>query len=198
IELGSGAVEPIGEPGLYTSVETSPDEHWILVTRLKRPFSYRVPYYFFARSVEIWDPTGHKAATVATLPISDEVPRQGVPTGPRAVGWQPLQPVSLFWVEAQDGGNPMTKVPHRDRLMRLAAPFTAAPQAIGEVSQRFVNALWTARRDIALVTEYDRDRRWRTTSLVNLASGTPPKVLFDLSAQDAYHDPGVPVLETRP
>src|SRR5262249_49678295 len=108
------------------------------------------------------------------------------------------QPATLFWVEAQDGGNPMTKVPHRDRLMRLAAPFTAAPQAIGEVSQRFVNALWTARRDIALVTEYDRDRRWRTTSLVNLASGTPPKVLFDLSAQDAYHDPGVPVLETRP
>ena len=48
------------------------------------------------------------------------------------------------------------------------------------------------------MTEYDRDRRWRTTSLVDLAAPASAKVLFDLSANDAYGDPGDPVMETRP
>jgi hypothetical protein len=82
--------------------------------------------------------------------------------------------------------------------MTLAAPFAGAPAEALRLKQRFASLDWTGRAGAALVTEYDRDRRWRTTSLVDLASPSSRKTLFDLSANDAYGDPGEPVMETRP
>ena len=198
VDAATAAATPLGEPGLYADVEPSPDGRYLLVQRGKAPFSTRVPFFYFARATEVWDVTGRKLATVADLPVSDEVPRQGVPTGPREVAWQPLAAATLVWVEALDGGDPTRKVPHRERVMSLAAPFTAAPAEVTRLAQRFAGLEWTARKGVALVTEYDRDRRWRTTSLVDLAAPAARKVLFDLSANDAYGDPGEPVMETRP
>ena len=198
VDAATAAATPLGEPGLYADVEPSPDGRYLLVQRGKTPFSTRVPFFYFARATEVWDVTGRKLAAVADLPVSDEVPRQGVPTGPREVAWQPLAAATLVWVEALDGGDPTRKVPHRERVMSLAAPFTAAPAEVTRLAQRFAGVEWTARKGVALVTEYDRDRRWRTTSLVDLAAPAARKVLFDLSANDAYGDPGEPVMETRP
>jgi dipeptidyl aminopeptidase/acylaminoacyl peptidase len=198
VDAATLATTPLGEPGLHADVDPSPDGRYLLVERGKTPFSTRVPYFYFARSTEVWEAAGRKVATVADLPVSDEVPRQGVPTGPRAVAWQPLAPATLVWVEALDGGDPTRKVPHRERVMSLAAPFAAAPAEVTRLRQRFAGLDWTARKGVALVTEYDRDRRWRTTSLLDLAAPAAAKVLFDLSARDAYGDPGDPVLETRP
>ena len=45
----------------------------------------------------------------------------------------------------------------------------------------------------ALVSEYDRDRRWSTTWIVALAGETAPTKLFDRSVRDVYGDPGRPV-----
>ena len=198
VDAAAGTVAPLGEPGLYTDDEPSPDGRYLLVERLKAPFSTRVPYFYFARSTEVWDASGRKVATLADLPVSDEIPRQGVPTGPRAVAWQPLVPATLLWLEALDGGDPLRKVPHRERVMTLAAPFAAAPSEVTRLAQRFAGLDWTGRTGVALVTEYDRDRRWRTTSLLDLASPATARVLFDLSANDAYGDPGEPVMQTRP
>jgi dipeptidyl aminopeptidase/acylaminoacyl peptidase len=51
---------------------------------------------------------------------------------------------------------------------------------------------------MALATEYDWKRRWRTTWLVNLDDASfKPRKLFDLSTQDQYGDPGSPVLTRR-
>jgi dipeptidyl aminopeptidase/acylaminoacyl peptidase len=198
VDAGTFATSPLGPPGLYSDVAPSPDGRYLLVQRVKRPFSTRVPYFYFARAVEVWDAAGRVVATVADLPVSDEIPRQGVPVGPREVAWQPLAGATLVWVEALDGGDPTRKVEHRERMTRLTAPFAAAPNEIARLKQRFTGIDWTARSGIALVTEYDRDRRWRTTSLLDLAAPAAAKVLFDLSANDAYTDPGDPVLETRP
>jgi hypothetical protein len=111
---------------MYLGVRPSPDESYLLVTRLKRPFSYRVPYFYFARTVEVWDRDMNKRLRViADLPVSDEVPPQGVPTGPRGVTWQEKKDATLLWTEALDNGDPLAKVPHRDRILSVAAPFTA-------------------------------------------------------------------------
>ena len=198
VDAIAGSATPLGEPGLYTDVDTSPDGQYLLVDRVKAPFSTRVPFFYFARSSEVWDAAGRKLATIAELPVSDEVPRQGVPTGPRQVSWQPLVPASLVWVEATDGGDPTKKVPEREKLMSLSAPFTAQPSELTRLKQRFTGLDWTGRAGIALVTEYDRDRRWRTTSLVDIKTKAAAKVVFDVSANDAYGDPGDPVMETRP
>ena len=166
---------------------------------MRRPFSYRVPYEYFTRRTEVWDVAGRPVATIADLPISDEVPRQGVPTGPRDVAWQPLHDARLIWTEALDGGDPRAKAAHRDRIMALAAPFSALPAEVMKVTHRLRGLSWLAEKDHALVNEFDRDRRWRTTSLVDLTKpGESRKVLFDLSINDAYGDPGRPMMVTRP
>jgi dipeptidyl aminopeptidase/acylaminoacyl peptidase len=196
-DLATGKRTPVGSPGLYESAEPSPDGKYLLVTRLKRPFSYRVPYQAFPRTLEVWDAAGTPLRAVADLPLADQTPRQGVPMGARRMEWQPMEEASLFWVEALDGGDPLKKVPFRESLKTLAAPFADEPREAGKLVHRFRDAEWTSSPGRALLTEFDRDRRWRTTSLVDLGlPGAAPKVLFDLSAQDAYGDPGRFVLAT--
>lgn len=198
VDIASGAVRTIGAPGIIISASFSPSEEYLLVTRVKRPFSYRVPYYYFTRTTEVWDKSGRLVATLADLPISDEIPAQGVPTGPRGLRWQPLREATLLWVEALDGGDPLTKALHRDRLMRVTAPFTDPPQEVMRIQHRFSGIDWTTQEDDVLLAEYDRDRRWRTTSFVNLGDPVGSRrILFDLSARDAYNHPGFPVYETR-
>ena len=113
--------------------------------------------------------------------------------------WQPLHDARLIWTEALDGGDPRKKVAHRDKVMSLEAPFTGKPSLVMEVEHRSTGFAWLPEKDHALATEFDRDRRWRTTSLVDLTKPTESrKVLFDLSVNDAYGDPGVPLTVTRP
>jgi dipeptidyl aminopeptidase/acylaminoacyl peptidase len=159
----------------------------------------RVPYDDFAAKVEVWDRAGHGVATVADLPVADEVPRQGVPKGPRAIDWQALQPSTLVWAEALDGGDPMVKAPFRDRLMRWSAPFRGSPGEAMKIPHRFTDLSWLALPDRGLLSQYDRERRWRTTSIIDLGSARAAgDTLFDLSANDSYNDPGQLLVETRP
>ncbi len=199
IEAASGAATPLGVPGMIASVRESPDGRYLLVGRVRRPFSFRVPFPYFARTTEVWDTAGAVVATVADLPVSDEVPRQGVPTGPRGAVWQERRDATLVWSEALDGGDPTVKVPHRDRVMMLAAPFTAAPRELLRATHRVVRWDWADHPDEALLTEFDRDRRWRTTWLLDLSRPDESRrVLFDLSVHDDYGDPGDPVYQTKP
>jgi dipeptidyl aminopeptidase/acylaminoacyl peptidase len=199
VHSGTVAVTPIGKPGLYLSARPSPDEKYLLVTRVKRPFSYRVPAGYFARTTQVLDMRGNLVKTISDLPVSDEVPTQGVPTGPRAVQWQMLHPARLVWVEALDGGDPLRKVPHRETLFALAAPFSAKPAEVLKIQHRFGGIDWTVEKDEVLLTETDRDRRWRTTAHLHLARPAESRrVIFDLSQRDAYKDPGVPLRDRRP
>jgi len=107
VDLATGAAKELGPPGLYRDLTESPDGTHLLVHRLQRPFSFRVPYPYFARRSEVWAADGGLVRVVADLPVSDEIPRHGVPTGPRQVSWQERAPASLVWTEALDGGDPM-------------------------------------------------------------------------------------------
>jgi dipeptidyl aminopeptidase/acylaminoacyl peptidase len=79
----------------------------------------------------------------------------------------------------------------------LRAPFAGEAREVRQLVHRLVGVEWTVTPGTAIVTEYDRERRWRTTSVIDLDNAsTPPRVLFDLSAQDAYKDPGRFVLAT--
>jgi dipeptidyl aminopeptidase/acylaminoacyl peptidase len=199
VDSTTGTVTPIARPGLYLGVRFSPDEKYLLLTRLKRPFSYRVPAGYFSRTALILDARGATVRTLADLPVSDEVPTQGVPTGPRSAQWQMLQPARVIWAEALDGGDPLKKVPHRDALFALAAPFTGKPQELLKIQHRFAGLEWTAERDRVLLTETDRDRRWRTTARLDLSRPAQTrKVIFDLSQRDAYNDPGQAMRDRRP
>jgi hypothetical protein len=62
IDARSGAVTEIGRPTVFTSVDASPDQNYVLVTRLAGPLSYQVPMRSFPRVTEVWNtrwPTIH-------------------------------------------------------------------------------------------------------------------------------------------
>ncbi len=194
----TGAAKELGPAGMYRLLEDSPDGRYLLVHRLKRPFSFRVPYPYFARSTEIWTAAGEPVRVLADYPVSDEVPRHGVPTGPRHVSWEERAPASLVWTEALDGGDPTVPAEHREQVTRLHAPFTGDPDPAFRLRHRLVDWLAMDQPHQLLVTEHDRDRRWDTIWLCDLGAPERNRVLFDLDAEDAYGDPGTPVLQVHP
>ncbi|MBN2417304.1 S9 family peptidase [bacterium] len=194
IDTETGAVTPLGESGIYSSADYSPDGRYLLVDRIERPYSYAVSYYSFPHVLEIWDSRGALVRRVADLPLADQVPLHGVQTGPRSMSWRPLEDAALVWVEALDGGDPKTETEFRDELYTLPAPFTGTPRPLYQTHHRFAGIGWLEKKGLALISEYDWTRRWSTTSLVHVDKpATEPKVIFDLSTQDRYGDPGRPV-----
>ena len=194
----TGKSQQLCDPALYLDADFSPDERFLLVTTLRRPFSYSVPYGDFSRKTEVWNARGQVLRTVVERPVTDDTPRQGVVSGPRGFRWQALYPARLLWLEALDGGDPTRKVDFRDQLKRLDAPFTGDASTVLQVKHRFAGLTWTPDKDVALLAEYDRDRRWSTTWRVDLNQPDAKTTLFDRSAQDDYNDPGDPVLTRLP
>ncbi|MCA9695678.1 MAG: hypothetical protein KC636_39235, partial [Myxococcales bacterium] len=187
-----GAVTKLGAPGIYPDVDPSPDGARLLVTEIKRPYSYVVPYYWFTRDITVWGEAGPER-TIAALPASEEVPIQGVPEGPREVTWQPHRASALVWAEALDGGDPERDVPQRDKLMRLDLAADGAPVELLRTDERLYDVTFTDVAELALVSEYDRDRRWLKTMIHTLdRPERPPEVLIDRSVHDRYGDPGWP------
>jgi dipeptidyl aminopeptidase/acylaminoacyl peptidase len=199
IDVVSGSSRKIGGPGIYRYADQSPNGSLLLVYRIKKPYSYSVPYYRFTHTLEIWDRDGKLIHLVADLPLADEVPVRGVPTGPRSVGWRALRPATLIWVEALDEGDPEKKVPHRDKLMTLSFPFKEKPKEVLKIQHRYSGISWLKPEGKALLTERDWKRRWRTTYLINVDNpNEAPKKIFDLSTQDRYNNPGDPVFTITP
>jgi dipeptidyl aminopeptidase/acylaminoacyl peptidase len=198
VDPATGARKELGPAGLYQNIEESPDGAHLLVHRLRRPFSFRVPSGYFARSVEVWSSDGGLERVIADLPVSDEVPRQGVPTGPRQVSWEERAPASLLWTEALDGGDPVAPAENRDRVFRLAAPFTGSGAVLITVRHRCLGWADLDEPDHLMLVEYDRDRRWLTTWLYDLREPQQGRVISDRSADDAYGDPGSPLMSLDP
>ncbi|WP_124452754.1 prolyl oligopeptidase family serine peptidase [Paucibacter sp. KBW04] len=193
VNLATGALRALGEPGLFSALSSSGEgaQTVLLSERLSRPFSYSLPWEDFPRTVELRSRDGAVLRELAKVPLKQGVVLEGVVTGPRAFFAAPGKNAAVFWVEALDGGNPNTKAPHRDRLMRLDPPFKGEAQEVQRLAQRFVRLSFLDDGQNALLTELDRQKSWLRTSLQPLAGG-PGKTVFDHSLRERYRHPGVP------
>jgi dipeptidyl aminopeptidase/acylaminoacyl peptidase len=197
IDCATGKSTSYGKPGIFAAIEASPDGQNVLVARIHKPYSYFHPVSAFAKDVEIWDRSAKLVHKVASLPVEDRVPIEGVPTGPRNYHWIPTEPASLYWVEAMDGGNPKETAPHRDRVMiaRLQ-PSGGEPQELIKLEQRFTRIEFGESGTLTLVSDYERNKRWIRTFAVNPKQpDAKPKLIWARNLQDRYKDPGTP--ETR-
>jgi dipeptidyl aminopeptidase/acylaminoacyl peptidase len=207
IQMGGGDV---GKPAVFARVEPSPDGQHILVSRIRRPYSYLSPESEFPREVEVWDLKGKLEYKVASQPLAEHVPVEGVLTGPRSSEWVATEPATLLWADALDGGDPKAKAPYRDRLMLLRAPFKDQPKELDKLEQRYApgggfggggfgarSGVEWGENGIGLVRDYDRDRRWTRTFLIDINQpGQTPKLIWERSIRDRYKDPGTPVMRT--
>ena len=202
VNAATGAVTPFGKAANYSSLDPAPNGRYVWVTYIHKPYSYVTTYDRFPKEVEVWDVstpahvTSHK---VASLPLADRVPIHGVPTGPRDFSWRATDPATLIWAEALDGGDWNVNVPNRDKIMLQKVPFTTPALEIARNEQRYVGLTWSERPSVALMTEYDNNRHWVKIFMVNVEDPTQkPRILWDLSSDELYKDPGSAVLRQLP
>jgi len=181
------------------SIGAAPDGVHVLTRTLKAPFSHAVTYQRFANDVAVLDIASGRSTPIASLPLADRVPVHGVPEGPRDFDWRATDPATLVYAEALDKGDWKVTVPQRDRVLMLKAPFTAKPTEIARTTQRFEGLAWTAQPDVAFLDENDENRHWRQTRIVNVDNPKQEgRLLWDLSSDELYEDPGNFVYQRLP
>ena len=197
VPVDGGAAASLGQPGIISSFSPSPDGRYLLVTRIKRPYSYLVSAGSFPADVLVLDARGTMVKRVAELPLAENLPPafDAVIPGPRDHEWRSDAPATLAWVEAQDGGDPRRSVPVHDRVYMLDAPFTAQPTKLIDLDQRHAGTYW-GRGDFALVVSRWWNSRREKRFAVNPSAPGEPRLLADRGYQDRYGDPGTP-LTTR-
>ncbi len=182
---------------MFGSVSVAPGGSRILVERIHRPYSYIRAYGRFPKEVEVWSTDGTPVETVASQPLADEVPIRGVVTGPRFHSWRPTEAATLVWAEALDGGNPRTKAPHRDRLMIKREG--GAERELCKLEYRFSGLEWLEHGGLALISDYDPDRQWTRTFIINVDdAAVPRRLIWDMSRDEKYQNPGDPDYRVLP
>jgi len=193
-----GEVERLGQPGLIRGADPSPDGRYVLVETTSRPFSYQVPASRFPNRIEVWDTKGNAVHVVANLPLRDKVPTSfgSVPAGVRSTSWRPDVDATLYWVEAQDGGDAGAPAEIRDKLFTHAAPFAGQPAELAALALRYGGVRW-AEDGFGLLTENWFSTRVRRTYRFDSDVPGELQLLFDVSTEDIYNDPGQPMLRTN-
>lgn len=189
-----GKQEAIGQAGIIKSVETSPDGQYLLVETIQKPYSYLVPHYYFPYNVEVWKRNGQKVKELAKLPLAEDIPIafDAVAKGPRSYSWRPDKPATLYWAEAQDGGDANKEATIRDNVYMLDAPFTAQPAKLASTKLRYRGVMWGD--GMAIVNErWWKNRQERSTLIDPAKPSKAGVVLIDRSYEDNYNDPGSPV-----
>lgn len=199
INSATGRATSLGKPAIFGSIEPAPDGGHFLVATIHRPYSYLFAASSFPREVEVWDRSGKAVHKLASLPLADQIPIEGVATGPRNYNWRPTEPATLVWVEALDGGDTRKKAPLRDVVKMLKAPFTGQPVELVKTEHRFAGMTWGEKDGLVFVRDFDRNRRWSRTFMLNADNpAQEAKLVWNRSQQDRYSDPGNPVMERLP
>ncbi|KAL8236187.1 hypothetical protein R6Q59_017268 [Mikania micrantha] len=197
-----GTVKSFGEPSIYTSLDPSPDQKYILLSSIHRPFSFNVPCGRFPKKIDLWSADGKFLRTLCDLPVAEDIPIafNSVRKGMRSLNWRADKPSDLYWVETQDGGDAKVEVSPRDIVYTQAAdaPEDEKPNIFFKLDLRYGGISWCD-SSLALVYEsWYKTRRVRTWLVAPGSHETPPRLLFDRSSEDVYSDPGSPMLRRTP
>ncbi|MFM8913207.1 MAG: S9 family peptidase, partial [Flammeovirgaceae bacterium] len=192
-----GTESKIGGPAIYISFSPAPDGQSVLVKKVQRPYSYIVPANSFPQQVDVIGLDGKLIKNVANIPLADNLPIGFNATlkGPRGHAWRTDAPNTLYWLEAQDGGDPKTKADIRDKVFTAAMPFTTQAELVS-LPLRFGGIMWGNDQQAWVFENWWSDRKERTYAINPSSPGTR-KLLFDRSSEDAYGDPGTPVTKVN-
>lgn len=190
----NGNKQPIGPSGMIKSMDLSPDGKYLMIDLIKKPFSYLVPASRFPYDVEIWDKAGKKVKTLAKIPLDENRPTgfDATVTGPRNISWRADKGAMLYWVEAQDEGDPRNDVKDREIVYTLDAPF-AGEKKLATTPYRFAGIAWSD-DNFAIMNERWSASRKEMKSIINPSNPNQAKrLIIERSADDSYNDPGDPL-----
>ncbi|XP_027924709.1 probable glutamyl endopeptidase, chloroplastic isoform X1 [Vigna unguiculata] len=193
-----GSAKEIGAPAVYTSMDPSPDDKYILISSIHRPYSFIVPCGRFPKKVELWSAEGKLIRVLCDLPLAEDIPIafNSVRKGMRSINWRADKPSTLYWVETQDGGDAKVEISPRDIVYtQLAEPIEGEqPTIFHKLDFRYGGVSWCD-DSLALVYEsWYKTRKIRTWLVSPGSEDVAPDILFDRSSEDVYSDPGSPML----
>jgi dipeptidyl aminopeptidase/acylaminoacyl peptidase len=177
---------------MYRSVNVSPNGKYIMVSFVKKPFSYLVPYYRFPTETHVYDLEANLVKVISDNPLQEVLPKgfMAVSINKRNIGWRFDQPSTIYYVKALDKGDPEMKVPFRDALYEWEAPFNQNPSLLTKTINRYAGVIWG--NDLYAII-YDRwwnSRNSKTYLFSPSKPNIPAKVIDDRNYQDRYSDPG--------
>lgn len=209
-----GSATAVAKPGVIVDASPSPDANYALIAERHHPYTYLLPCEFFPERTSIINLKTGAVRQLSDKPLQDSIPNihDAVAAGPRDYQWRSDKPAMLFWVEAEDGGDPRKEASIRDSLFLLDDLFPSAGSSsarrLADLPLRYRRISWSSDQ-LAIIEE----RRWKDRKRIIFAlapggAAAAPVKLFEGSFEDRYHDPGVPfevmnsagkqVLETTP
>lgn len=180
------------DKAMYRGVSFSPNNEYVRITTVHRPFSYIVPYYRFPQKTTVYDKNGKLVKVVNEVPLTEELPKgfMSVRKGKRSMQWRADHPATLVWAEALDEGDPAKEVEYRDEVFQLEAPFTGKPVSLIKTTSRYSGISWGT-KNMAFVYHYWWNTRNIKIEMFNPANpSAKPTLLVDRNYQDRYSDPG--------
>jgi dipeptidyl aminopeptidase/acylaminoacyl peptidase len=187
-----GNKSPFLDAKMYRSVNVSPNGKYIMVSFVKKPFSYLVPYFRFPTETHVYDLEANLVKVISDNPLQEVLPKgfMAVSINKRNIGWRFDQPSTIYYVKALDKGDPEMKVPFRDALYEWEAPFNQNPSLLTKTINRYAGVIWG--NDLYAII-YDRwwnSRNSKTYLFSPSKPNIPAKVIDDRNYQDRYSDPG--------
>lgn len=186
----NGNSQKIKEADLYAGNSISPDGKYLMLTTIKKPYSYIVPLSRFPMTSTVYDSNGNLVKTVNEVPLNEIMPKgfSSVRTGKRSMTWRDDQPATLVFAQALDGGDQSKTADFRDEIFTWEAPFDADPKSFFKTKQRYGGINWSD-SNYAIVVDSWYDTRNTKSYLINLKDGSS-KIIEDRNYQDVYSDPG--------
>ncbi len=186
----NGTSQKLMDADIFTGMSFSPDGNYLMLSTIKKPFSYIVPLSRFPMVSSVYDASGNLVKTVNEVPLNEIMPKgfSSVRTGKRSMTWRNDEPSTLVYAEALDGGDQAKQTEFRDEIFTWKAPFSDTPKSFFKTKQRYGGVDWT-NSDYAIVSENWYDTRNTKSFLVNLKDGSS-RTIEDRNYQDVYSDPG--------
>ena len=187
-----GTISDFLPTAMYDDVSFSPDGNYIMVSHLKKPFSYLVPYYRFPYENNIYKKDGTFVKLVNDVPLNEVQPKgfMATRTGKRNMNWRDDKPATLFWAEALDEGDPEIEVEFRDAVYQLDAPFNGKSKLLLKTKNRYSGIDWGNDNTAVAYDYWWNDRNTKTYIFNPSNASETPKIIYDRNYQDRYSDPG--------
>ena len=187
-----GNKTPFLKAKMYRDVQVSPNGKYVLVSFVKPPFSYLVPYYRFPTETHVYDLNANRIKIISDSPLQEVLPKgfMAVSREKRSISWRKDEEATIYFVQALDKGDPEVKVDFRDALYQWKAPFKTVPKQLTKIKNRFSSVLWGNESTAIIYDIWWNNRNTKTYVFNPSKPQMSAKVLFDRNYQDRYNDPG--------
>ncbi len=203
----------IRQPAIYSGISVSPDNNYVLLETIDRPFSYLFPVSGFPHTVAVMSANGGLYDILVKNPSQEGQPIgfDDVVNFPRDFDWRDDKPASIIYTLALDKGLGRSKAEYRDAVYEITLPNygkLVAEPPIGmkgdlknvmksgvelfKTQRRLRNIVWGDDQLALVYQSMTFDRKLQVYAFN--PSGKQMNLVHERSSNDAYSDIGSPML----